>query len=383
MTGSSEQRTVLSIIGVNPDKIGGLEAYARELSLQLGERGWRSILCFQSPPPAVVRDYLILDNVVLEYLEGAISGAMYQLKLVCLIIRYRPAVLHLQLVQIFGPYAWVARLFGARGVFYTDQVSRPTGFVGEERPVWKQIFFRGMMKPLTRIFCISQYVRQSFISLGLLPDERLTVLYNSVDIERAEAGMGKAEEFRMSLGISADTFLVVQVGQIIPEKGVPDLLEAAARVCLVNSAVHFLFVGDGEYLTEYRKLADRLGITDKVTFTGPIADPLAIGVFAAADLVCQVSRWEEAFGLVIAEAMAVARPVLATRAGGIPELVTNGVTGYTVERDDIEAIVTHILDLSRQQEWCVSLGAAGQKVCREKFDLRKNVNLLLNYYGID
>jgi len=382
MIETNGHRTVLSIIGVNPNKIGGLETYARELSLQLGERGWLSVICFLCPPSATVRDYLNLHNVVLEYLEVTTFGLKYQRQLISLIKKYRPAILHLQLVPVFGLYAWIARLFGVKGIYFTDQVSRPSGFIGQAHPIWKQALFRCVMKPLNQVFCISEYVRDSFMSLKLLPDERSTVLYNSVDVERAEAGMEKAKEFRASLGLSANTFLVVQVGQIIPEKGVPDLLEAAAKVCLINRAVHFLFVGDGEFLSEYRSQADHLGITDRVIFTGPLADPLSTGVFAAADLICQVSRWEEAFGFVIAEAMAVARPVLATRTGGIPELVADGVTGYLVERGDVEAIAGRIQDLSRQPELCVRLGATGRNVCREKFELRRNVKLLMNHYGI-
>jgi glycosyltransferase involved in cell wall biosynthesis len=248
--------------------------------------------------------------------------------------------------------------------------------------MWKRLFFRCMMAPLTRVVCVSRYVRDSFNAMGFLPYDRTTVVYNGVDLERVNAGMAKAEDFRSTLGISAETFLIVQVGQIIPEKGVPDLLQAAAQVCLVDQSIHFVFVGDGQLLTEYRNLAGSLGLNNKVTFTGQLADPLAAGVFAAADLVCQVSRWEEAFGLVIAEAMAAARPVLATRTGGIPELVSDGVTGYTVERGDVEAMTSRILELASSKGLCVSFGEAGQKICREKFDHRTNVTQVMNLYGI-
>jgi glycosyltransferase involved in cell wall biosynthesis len=382
MAAAAERRTVLSVFGLEPKKVGGVEAYARELSRQLGERDWHSVLCFLSPPTPLVRDYFNLPNVTLESLEGAATGVEYLRRLICLLRRYRPVILHLHLVALFGPYALIARLLGVKAIFYTDHSSRPAGFVGEIQPLWKRLLFRGMMAPLKRILCISNYVRDSFNSLGLLPPDRSIVVYNAVDLERVEAGMANAAACRKSFNIHADSFLVVQVGQIIPEKGVPDLLEAAARVCNDDRTVQFLFVGDGEYLPEYRSRVVRLGLAGRIMFTGPLADPLATGVFAAADLDCQVSRWEEGFGLVIAEAMAAAKPVLATRSGGIPELVTHGVTGYTVERGDDEAMATHILTLSKQRDLGTALGIAGQRVCREKFDHRRNVRQVLNIYGI-
>ena len=243
MTITPERRTVLSIIALDPKKIGGVEAYARELSRQLGELGWRSILCFLTPPPAEVREYFNLPNVVLESLDGPATGAQYYRRLIHLLVCYKPAVLHIHLVAVFGLYAWSASLLGVKSIFFTDHASRPVGFVSTQRPKWKRLLFRCIMLPLTRVICVSRYVRDSFNAMGFLPHDRTTVVYNGVDLDRVAAGMANSEFFRGSLGLTAATFLVVQVGQIIPEKGVPDLLDAAVRVRRINRSVHFVFVG--------------------------------------------------------------------------------------------------------------------------------------------
>ena len=88
-----------------------------------------------------------------------------------------------------------------------------------------------------------------------------------------------------------------------------------------------------------------------MTFSGQVQDPLGEGLYGASDIVCQVSRWEEAFGLTIAEAMASARPVIATRVGGIPELVAHGEYGYLVERGDYADLADKIVLLAEDHQF--------------------------------
>jgi len=125
-----------------------------------------------------------------------------------------------------------------------------------------------------------------------------------------------------------------------------------------------------------------MGIADHVTWTGMVGDPFGEGVFAAADVVCQFSRWEEVFGWMIAEAMAHEKPVIATRVGGIPELIEEGVSGHLVGRSDTAAMSRHILELLADPELRRRMGVAGRAIVAERFDLRKNVAQLVEAYGI-
>jgi glycosyltransferase involved in cell wall biosynthesis len=113
-----------------------------------------------------------------------------------------------------------------------------------------------------------------------------------------------------------------------------------------------------------------------------IDDPFAEGVFQAADVVCQFSRWEEVFGWMIAEAMAHGKPVVATRVGGIPELIEDGVNGYLVGRGDAPAMSDRILMLLGDPGLRNRMGEAGRAVVADKFDLRTNVAQLIKSYGI-
>jgi len=109
---------------------------------------------------------------------------------------------------------------------------------------------------------------------------------------------------------------------------------------------------------------------------------MADGVFAAADVVCQVSRWEEVFGYVIAEAMSCGRPLVATRVGGIPELVEDEKTGFVLDRGDVRGIADRILMLASDRELRERMGRAGREVAADKFDLERNVGRVVESYGV-
>ena len=174
----------------------------------------------------------------------------------------------------------------------------------------------------------------------------------------------------------------MQVSWVIPEKGITDVLEVGRLVSSKRPDTQFVIVGDGPYREQFTKQANEMGITDNVTWTGLMKDPFGEGVYDAADVVCQLSRWEEVFGWMIAEAMAFGKPVVATRVGGIPELIDEGKTGFLVDRGDVSAAADRVLRLLDDTELRKTLGCAGRQKTEERFNLRTNVGELLQVYGI-
>ncbi|HEY6230110.1 MAG TPA: glycosyltransferase family 4 protein, partial [Pyrinomonadaceae bacterium] len=102
-------RTVVSVFGVKPFRIGGTETFARELSRQLNERGWKSVLCFLKPPPDEVRKFLALPNVTIEVLENSTTANWRAAKTLAAILRrHKPEILHLHFTGFLGIYPWLA-----------------------------------------------------------------------------------------------------------------------------------------------------------------------------------------------------------------------------------------------------------------------------------
>jgi len=374
---------VVSVFGVDPLRIGGTETFARELSVQLAASGRQSVLCFLSKPTAQVESFLQLPNVSLEVLADSAEFSFTAARNLSRILkRYQPEVLHLHFTGFLGVYPWVARLCSVKKVFFTDHTSRPSGYTVRRAPAWKRLLVRLINRPLTKVICVSKYGQRCITGLDLLPRERYELVYNGVDLTRVAPDPQLAAEFRLRYAIPADRIVVLQVSWIIPEKGIPELLQVAREVLSKTDKVQFVLVGEGAYREQYMNDATALGLGDHITWTGMIEDPFGEGVYDAADIVCQLSNWEEVFGWMIAEAMAYQKPIIATRVGGIPELVSDGESGYLVERGDIAATAEKLLLLARQPELREQMGAAGCQRTQEKFALQRNVTQLINSYDL-
>jgi len=374
---------VVSVFGLIPRYIGGSENYARELSLQLASHGWNSVICFLSEPPQEVKKYLELPNITIEVLEDVADPhpGIFTLKKLSKILRKHNArILHLHLVGFVGPYPWLARLLGVKKVFFTNHMSQPEGFVPVRSPFWKRVLVRIINWPMSKVICVSEYNERCLQAFDLLPQKKTIVIYNGVDFERVKPSPERARMFREKHGIPADRQLVMQISWMIPEKGVSDLLAAARLVIEKNALVHFVFVGEGAGRDSFKRQADDLGISDHVTWTGLVQDPFFEGVYDAADIGCQPSRWEEAFGQVIAEAMAYGKPVIGSAVGGIPEVIESDVCGFLIPKRDVTALAEKLLCLVGNPELQRRMGAASQLASRSKFDLRNTVGQLVHLY---
>ena len=372
---------MVSVFGVNPLRIGGSEVFARALSSRLAAQGWESVLCYQSLPEGEVRRFLELTNVTFEVLRDSWKFAARPSRDLAAILKRHPAdILHLYFTGFLSPYPWVARLCGVAKVFFTDQGSQPEGYVATRRPAWKRLAARALNLPLNQVICISDYNVECMLRRDLIDGGRVMRIYNSVDLAAAH---GDGAAFRQRYGVPPGAPVVAQASWMIPEKGITDLIEAARVVLQRIPQAHFLLAGEGKHRSEYMAMASEFGMASHFTWTGLVHNPVAEGLYAAADVVCQVSRWEEAFGWVIAEAMAAGRPLVATRVGGIPELVTDYGTGFLVAPRAPAEIAERLVQLLGDPALRARMGAAGRLDAERKFDLASNLDSLMRAYGFE
>ncbi|HKP45002.1 MAG TPA: glycosyltransferase family 4 protein [Pyrinomonadaceae bacterium] len=376
-------QTTVSVFGVRPVRIGGTETFARELSRQLEAREGQSVLCFLEEPGEKVRAFLKLPNVIIETLPDSTSFNLRTLATFAKIIRrYSPEILHLHFTGFLGPYVWLARALGVKKIFFTDHSSRPAEHTLHRAPLFKRALTRIINWPLTRVICVSEYGYRCLTSLALLTKDRFALVYNAVDRSRIWHDPQRATRFRRRYHIPDDRAVVVQVSWMIPEKGILTLLHTAKRLIDSGSNLHLVLVGEGSHRTQFMDQAVQLGISDRICWTGLIEDPVTAGVYDAADIVCQLSQWEELFGWMIAEGMAHGKPIVATRVGGIPELVADGVSGFLVGRNDAEEAAEKIQMLIADKNLRARMGQAGRELAAQKFDLTTNVSQLVALYGL-
>jgi len=376
--------SIVSVFDVEPRFIGGTETYARELSRQLGRQGWRSVLCFVTPPTEEVRRFLDLPNVSIELLHQDVTRFNVRViaRVAGILRRYNPRIAHFHYVDLLSLYPWVTRLASGADVFFTDHGSRPEGHRSERASLPRRCLARAINWPVAKVICVSDYGYRSLVDRGLFPKERCQRIYNGVDLGRAVESRERAAAFCRRFSIPEGRTVITQVSWIIPEKGVLDLLQAARLVVAKHPASHFVIVGEGAFRGEYMAKGRELGLEGHLTWTGLVEDPFAAGVYDATDILCQVSRWGEVFGWVIAEAMAYGRPVVGTRVGGIPEVVSEQESGLLIDRGDVTALAENVVALIADPRRRSAMGKVGRVKVHTLFDLESNVKQLLDAYGI-
>ena len=174
------------------------------------------------------------------------------------------------------------------------------------------------------------------------------------------------EAARARLGIDARRFTVLQLGRIVPRKGVDTAIEATALLRRRHGVdAQLLVVGadgqagrDGPEMLRLRGLAAALGIAGHVRFAGQCARDALRWCYGAAD-VFVTTPWYEPFGITPVEAMACARPVIGSEVGGIKSTVVDGVTGFLVPSRDPEAVAERLARLQRQPQLAQAMGEAG------------------------
>ena len=206
--------------------------------------------------------------------------------------------------------------------------------------------------------------------------QKVRCIPNGVDLARVTP-QPASPALRASLGLPEDAPVVASVGRFVAFKGYGHLLEAARLVRQAAPAAHWLLVGDGELRGELESHCRRLGLEPRVRFTGwreDVPDLLALcDVFVLPSL-------GEHFGRVLIEAMAMARAVVATDAGGVPEIVVHGETGLLVPPAQPKALAEAVLSLLEDPSRAARLGEAGRRRAETSFSLARHVGAVEALY---
>jgi glycosyltransferase involved in cell wall biosynthesis len=170
---------------------------------------------------------------------------------------------------------------------------------------------------------------------------------------------------------------VVFAGRVVTPKGVGVLIRAARAV-----DGEFVICGDGWQLDAMRRLARRLGVLDRIRFTGWLGAEELARELAGASVVVMPSLWPEPFGLVGIEALAAGRPVIASATGGVVDWLTDGVNGLLVRPGDASALARALNELLCDPARQRAMGAAGRAMVAARFSPERHVAALLDAYHL-
>jgi L-malate glycosyltransferase len=205
-----------------------------------------------------------------------------------------------------------------------------------------------------------------------VPAARLAIIPNGIDLPTFDAA---SRELAAPAPLGEDAggaVTVLTVARMTYQaKGHTDLIAAAPEVRRAIPTVRFVLAGDGPEEPELRRQAERLGVADAVSFLGRRPDAPAL--FARADVVCHPSRAEGLPNAVL-EAMAAARPIVATTAGGTPELLHDGVHGILVPPADPPRLAAALIQVLGDRGRARALGVAARARVADRFSIRRLVD---------
>lgn len=229
-----------------------------------------------------------------------------------------------------------------------------------------------------RVIAVSQHTADHMIEVEGAPPEKIRTILNGIDFARVRvSGEGAAERVRREVG-AEDAYLLLIAARLHPEKGYEHLFDALPEIGRrAGRRVLLLVAGRGTYEEEYRARVRELGCDGMVRFLGFRQD--APDLMAAADLFVLPSV-AEAFGLVLAEALYLGTPVVATRVGGIPEIVDDGVDGVLVPPGDSRALADAVIALLNDPERRRAMAGAGREKVIGRFQFAEMVRAYERVY---
>jgi glycosyltransferase involved in cell wall biosynthesis len=366
-------RRILYVHGIG--RIGGAERDLLAMIRALDRGEWEPhVAC---PPETPLSERLAKENIPLHPLPLGPWRKWYSPlirwrdvgKLRSLVAGVAPALLHVNDIW------WVPHAIGA--VSATKGLRRPVvAHVRQEIEADK--VRRYHLEAADKVIAISRQVEQALIAGGVAQGSVQTI-YSGLQLPTEVPAADRTAVYR-ALGLSDDAVLLGTVAHVFPRKGYDVMFRALPRVIRSVGAVHYVIVGTGEdaYEQQLRTLASALGIADRVHFVGFQDDVTPF--LSALSLYVHPARME-GFGIAVVEALAAGKAVVATRVGGVPEVVEHGRTGLLVAADRPEELSAAILSLLHDDVRRNAMGKRAAQAARERFNLTASISALQQLYA--
>jgi len=274
------------------------------------------------------------------------------------LVKEKPAIVHTHTSK-----AGLLGRFAAKLARVPHIVHTPHGHVfwGYFSP-WKTRMFilleRLSMRITDKIIALTNREKDDYLLYKIAPAEKIAVINSGVDLGSIkDLPLKDRQTLKQELGIPEGRLIVGTAGRLEPVKGPEHLVEAARYILSGRPDVFFVFAGDGRLKSYLLRRASELGIAGDVLFLGWRKD--VTKVISVYDIFVLPSL-NEGMGRVLIEAMALGKPIVASEAGGIPDLVTHGINGFLVPPNDPERLAACIQILLGDKERRAKMGAVGK-----------------------
>ena len=224
-----------------------------------------------------------------------------------------------------------------------------------------------LMKRSDALIAVSMYTKKELTEFYDIDEEKVHVIYNGVDVQKFKPNKDRTG-LRRELGLEEKQKIILFVGRLYQRKGLGTLFQSISKVVQNFKDAKFVISGEGfrQNKEKLLKLAEKLKIENSVLFVGYFPDEKLPDLYAASDIFVLPALYEN-FPFAILEAQATGLPVISTKVGGIPELVTNKKNGLLVEPANSEQLTEEIMILLQNPKFAEELGKRARQLIEEKF----------------
>jgi glycosyltransferase involved in cell wall biosynthesis len=224
-----------------------------------------------------------------------------------------------------------------------------------------------LMKRSDALIAVSQYTEKELTEFYGISEEKIHVIYNCVDVQKFKPNTDK-EKLRRELGLEKEKKIVLFVGRLYSRKGLTTLVQSIPKVVQVFKDAKFIISGGGfkQNQEKLQRQAEKVKANNHVSFLGYFPDEKLPNLYACSDIFVLPALYEN-FPFAILEAQASGLPVISTKVGGIPELVTDNENGLLVDPADAEQLADAIIRLLQDPIFAEKLGRQGRQLMVEKF----------------
>jgi glycosyltransferase involved in cell wall biosynthesis len=284
---------------------------------------------------------------------------------------------HIQVVRTHGHGANLngriaARLCGIPCIPSVHNVYRKT----KEQKIQRRITNNLLGRISGRVIAVSEAVREDVIRYDRVGPSKVLVIRNGVDTELFSPA-GASDGIRKELGLGENDTVIGFVGRLVPAKGLAHLIRAFAEVRKEIDHIKLIIVGRGALLGSLQDMAAEKRLQDDIIFAGERSD--IPGVLSSIDIFAMSSE-EEGLPNALLEAMSAARPSLVTTAGGMKEVVQDGVTGLIVPVGDPAALARAMKRLIIDKELSRAMGMAAREYIEKNFSILATARVWENLY---
>jgi glycosyltransferase involved in cell wall biosynthesis len=346
----------------------GVTTYLLHVLPLLAAAGIDMTVCFLRAPHAAAAE-LRARGIRPVFLDAGKWDPTVALRIAALGRRNGVRLLHATGVKGTLVARMAARLIGARTLVHVHDLNEPGAAISALQ--------RLAAKPTDAAVCVSEAVRELTVNRYHVRPERVRVARNGIPLQALRtAGAGARNRVRSELDIEAGRAVLAIIGRLHPVKGHRALLAMLPGIVRSCPRALLLVIGDGPERPACEGLVRDLGMSQHVRFLGRRGDVPRL--LAGVDLVLMPSQ-SEGLGLAAIEALAAARPVIAFAAGGLPEVVVDGVNGRLVPPGDGEAFARAVIETLRDpgRRFSYARGAASSA---EGFGVEAHVRRLIDCY---